>query len=215
LVSNHPWDQDHSPPNDQDEEAQDACEAIYYVVLNIEEIEFEDDVKPPLPLGFEKAVDILSTWIHKKFFSESPKKSGSKEERNTRGNEVLTDINDGSEESKIKTSTPARENVADLEFSNASTSKMDDITFDDYEVAEENESSQEKLSESSFDDYRRDIIKRSRHIKPNPKFISDNPEERADIDDPQWEEINPAISKNLTVLSKTAREKTLHAPLKE
>ena len=32
-----------------------------------EEIEFEDDVKPPLPLGFEKAVDILSTWIHKKF----------------------------------------------------------------------------------------------------------------------------------------------------
>ena len=161
----------------------------FVIMDKSEEIEFEDDVKPPLPLGFEKAVDILSTWIHKKFFSESPKKSGSKEERHTRGNEVLTDTNDGSEESKIKTSTPARENVADFESSNASTSKMDDITFDDYEVAEENESSQEKLSESSFDDYRRDIIKRSRHFKPNPKFISDNPEERADIDDPQWEEI--------------------------
>lgn len=159
-----------------------------------EEIEFEDDVKPPPPpLGFEKAIDILSAWIHKKFFSESSEsstKSGSKEGRNTTSvKEVLNDTIEGSEESKSKTSTPERKNIS---FKIASTSKIDNSTFDDYEVAEENESYesyQEKLLESNFDDCRREIIKQSRHLKANPTFISDNPEERADIDDPRWEEI--------------------------
>ena len=77
---------------------------------------FEDDVKPPPPpLGFEKAIDILSAWIHKKFFSESSEsstKSGSKEGRNTTSvKEVLKDTIEGSEESEIKTSTPERKNI--------------------------------------------------------------------------------------------------------
>ena len=166
-----------------------------------EEIVFEDEeLKPTLaPVGFDKAVDILSAWIHKKFFAEkSTDDSGFKGDEEE---EAQSESSEGSKiQFKIKSSTPLRPNVKDFETSldendvnEASTSKSDPI-FDDYEVVDDEyqedlDDYQKKLKELSYDNFKRDIIKRSRQLKPNPTFISKNPDERADIDDPRWEEV--------------------------
>ena len=108
-----------------------------------EEIVFEDEeLKPTLaPVGFDKAVDILSAWIHKKFFAEkSTDDSGFKGDEE----EAQSESSEGSKiQFKIKSSTPLRPNVKDFEASldenednEASTSKSDPI-FDDYEVVDD------------------------------------------------------------------------------
>ena len=153
--------------------------------------------KKSAQIGFDNAVDILSQWIFKKFGAktlETPK----------------------SVDNSRKTSTPIKKGRAEQtknenEAKKDAKNKLDEVTFDDYVAVDEdieiidqndqvanahktkNESYQDNLKDSGFDSPSRSVVQdkfwRFRRPSKNPTFISDDPDERADIDDPRWEEI--------------------------